>query len=376
MASKNTKQVPRYLEIMDVLIERIRSGAFSFNEPLCTEASLTEEFSVSRITARHALDELKERGLITRKRGSGCFVIRSAYEHLNKALPIPEVCTNPHTGLFPFIFPGTSDHAQIQTTLQSADEILAAQNGYAAAYLSSDEDSPGCLLSRFADMDIAGVGLMSNAPYAVHSELTHLLLQQKTVLLLGCTSPYPHISSVAFDELSAAELLISHLFALGHRRIAYFSNAVDAVHSIPAQRLSGILLGFSKFDLTISTESLCFSGDPQALRHCLAAGVTAIIAETPLIAQRLARDCTAIGIRIPTSMSLCCFEPCTPIPALRRGAKPISVVCIRRDPSALGTAAAKLLLQGASAPIQPAQSVRLPVQFCTGTSAAAPNSMH
>ena len=374
MAGEREKRIPRYREVMDALIGRMQAGAFSFDEPLCTEAALMAEFEVSRITARRALDELEERGLITRKRGIGCFVSRAAYEHLNKTAQGPQVCAEPQAELFALIFPDTLSRESMRTAFEAAGEALSAQGFFAAAYLSSagPEDKPGALLTRLASMDIAGAALMTDAPAAVQAEISRLLLQKKAVVLLDCASPYPHVSAAAFDELSGAALLVSHLCGLGHKRIAYFSEPAGDALGAPSRRMAGVLLALSEHGLPINPELLCSSGDPQALRRCLSAGATAIIADNAAIAQRLAHDCTAMGVRIPASMSLCCLGSCAPIPALRRGAKPIAVTCTGQDMAALGREAAQLLLQCAAEPLQPAHSLLLPVALCPGASTAAP----
>ena len=63
MNERKTKRIPLYQEVIDGLMEQIRAGAFSFDEPLCTEARLMDQHGISRITARRALDELESNGL-------------------------------------------------------------------------------------------------------------------------------------------------------------------------------------------------------------------------------------------------------------------------------------------------------------------------
>lgn len=63
--------VPLYYRIYVLLREQIASGAFTPGAMLPSEAELMERHSVSRITARRALDELASEGLVTRARGRG-----------------------------------------------------------------------------------------------------------------------------------------------------------------------------------------------------------------------------------------------------------------------------------------------------------------
>lgn len=66
---------PLYHQIFLQLREEITSGERPLGSRMPTEQELVEQFSVSRITARRALDELAENGLVERKRRVGTTVI-------------------------------------------------------------------------------------------------------------------------------------------------------------------------------------------------------------------------------------------------------------------------------------------------------------
>lgn len=66
--------VPLYHQVNLVLKERIKSGAYAFEETIPSEAELAQEFGVSRITVGRALQELVNEGLVKRRRGAGTTV--------------------------------------------------------------------------------------------------------------------------------------------------------------------------------------------------------------------------------------------------------------------------------------------------------------
>jgi len=66
--------VPLHLRIVEPLLRRIQSGELTPGHRLPTEALLRREHGVSRATARRALDELAERGLVRPEAGRGTFV--------------------------------------------------------------------------------------------------------------------------------------------------------------------------------------------------------------------------------------------------------------------------------------------------------------
>jgi GntR family transcriptional regulator len=67
----------RYAQVAAELREAILDGLYKVDDILPTEAQLSEEFSISRHTAREALRLLTNEGLIVRRQGSGSRVIAS-----------------------------------------------------------------------------------------------------------------------------------------------------------------------------------------------------------------------------------------------------------------------------------------------------------
>ena len=65
---------PKYEIIKEALLERIRTGQFSSDAVFCTEKMLSEQYEVSRITAKRAIEDLEQQGILYRKRGVGSFV--------------------------------------------------------------------------------------------------------------------------------------------------------------------------------------------------------------------------------------------------------------------------------------------------------------
>jgi GntR family transcriptional regulator len=73
--------IPLYHRIYVILRERIINGTYKIGQTLPSEAELMVRFGVSRITARRALDELSDEGLVERARGRGTQVSASAAPH-------------------------------------------------------------------------------------------------------------------------------------------------------------------------------------------------------------------------------------------------------------------------------------------------------
>jgi GntR family transcriptional regulator len=63
-----------YVQVANVIRQRIRSGVWAAGAQLPTLAELEKEFHVARVTLRQALTLLESEGLIWRRRGRGTFV--------------------------------------------------------------------------------------------------------------------------------------------------------------------------------------------------------------------------------------------------------------------------------------------------------------
>lgn len=62
-----------YIQVADVIAGRIESGVYTDRLP--SERALTKEFGVAYLTLRHAMQVLRERGLIVTRQGRGTFVV-------------------------------------------------------------------------------------------------------------------------------------------------------------------------------------------------------------------------------------------------------------------------------------------------------------
>lgn len=67
-------RLPLYLQLARHLGQLVREGHFKAHEALPSERGLSETLGLSRVTARKAIDQLVEQGLIVRRHGSGNYI--------------------------------------------------------------------------------------------------------------------------------------------------------------------------------------------------------------------------------------------------------------------------------------------------------------
>lgn len=71
---KKGDRVPLYYQLMDIIIEDIRSGEYKENDKLPSERELCEMYDISRATVRQTIQELEKDGYIYKQHGKGTFV--------------------------------------------------------------------------------------------------------------------------------------------------------------------------------------------------------------------------------------------------------------------------------------------------------------
>jgi len=75
---------PLYMQLQKILRDAISTRLITIDDAIPPERDLAEEFSISRITVRKALDGLVNEGLLTRKRGAGTFVATRVEKSFSK----------------------------------------------------------------------------------------------------------------------------------------------------------------------------------------------------------------------------------------------------------------------------------------------------
>ncbi|WHH60840.1 GntR family transcriptional regulator [Petroclostridium sp. X23] len=92
MLNKNDV-VPLYKQLQEELRKQIQSGERKPREKIPSEVDLAKQYHVSVITARKAVNELAEEGLVEKKQGKGTYIAAQKYQrNLQQVLSFSEVC--------------------------------------------------------------------------------------------------------------------------------------------------------------------------------------------------------------------------------------------------------------------------------------------
>lgn len=110
----------RYKEIADEVRRRIFDGEYPSETLIPDQNTLAEEFQVSRMTVKKALDIIATEGLIYRQRGSGTYVMKTAL------LGNRDVYVNEYDGLTKQMQGKTIESHVIQFDIEFPDQELAS----------------------------------------------------------------------------------------------------------------------------------------------------------------------------------------------------------------------------------------------------------
>lgn len=88
------KKLPKYEMIKQNIRKQIEQFELKPNQVIGSESALCEEYQVSRITVRKAIDDLVQEGLLYRIKGKGCFVRERESQKLSRIYSFTEAIIN------------------------------------------------------------------------------------------------------------------------------------------------------------------------------------------------------------------------------------------------------------------------------------------
>ena len=72
---------PKFLELSDRIIEKIKEGEYLPGDKIPSENDLIKKFRISNTTARKVLLEIESKGWVRRMKGKGTFVLNRTQQH-------------------------------------------------------------------------------------------------------------------------------------------------------------------------------------------------------------------------------------------------------------------------------------------------------
>lgn len=367
---------PKYEIIMDDILNRIHNNDFSYDTVLCTEKQLSEQYHVSRITAKRAITDLEQMGILYRKRGVGSFVAKNTLENINHPKP-----SAVNSKMISFLLPFDTTKGNIINTIEVANTILSNNGYFMSLYISNVSTiKEKANIKLLLTQNISGLVYYPMRDNIHLNQLNEFVYLGIPVIIIDKSTDCPYIHNVVSDNFEGGRLLTEHLISLGHKNIGFFSTApLEETSSVRNRfagylhqlRISGIkpnMNHFQYFPHDITEEDALGESDVSfqyTIRQMYNMGVTAIIAENDRVAHLIYLACRKMGINVPGDISLCGFDNTDIIQEL-------GITSIKQDFRAIGEIVSQILLESISNPAAPIQKITVPVELFVRSSTDAP----
>ncbi|MBU3113833.1 GntR family transcriptional regulator [Clostridium lacusfryxellense] len=364
-----------YQQIYDYTLNEIHIGHYNKGDYLPTEKEFGDQFNVSRITVKTAMNMLSEKGYITRIRGKGSFVGKAESPSLLKSTPIATP-----TKLIGLCSSAFGDEYGIETLVSAMK--TAEENSYflVPTNIMDNQDVESEKISALIKLGVDGIIIMPVNGEHYNSRILELILSEYPIVffdryLKGLDAPF-----VGTDNLMASKMGTDYLLNLGHRHIGFISPPLIDTSSLE-DRLEGFINSHAKQGVlcdptlmvndilnmhpVISTESK-ISENINKVTSFLKNNpkVTAILAAEQSIAVIILKVATSLGIKVPEDLSILCFD------TQSNYLKDTFFTYIKQPESIIGKISVELLLEKIKDPKTPNRRILLIPELVIGRSTA------
>ena len=296
--------IPRYVKIRDSIIKRIEAGELKPGDQIPSLREMCLEHSVSSITARRALLDLLNDGIVERRGGLGAFVT-GAVRRAQIAVVIigyTETSWRRDSGSFGQLVGGIASAAWEEAATLSVVPINDTARAAASLdRLLRDQPIDGVLFRIAGEVDWAILDVPRS--YGVEA------------VLIKRMAPSHSTPCVVPDAVRAGRLSVQHLAGAGHRRIGLVATTVSP--DTYRDHRAGFVQAMQEAGLPLLPELMCslpgrgtredgFAMARQLLD--LAERPTAIVTNSDFLAAGVYEAVAAAGLSIPDDLSVVSFD--------------------------------------------------------------------
>ncbi|TDE92683.1 GntR family transcriptional regulator [Occultella glacieicola] len=302
-----------YARVFASLQGRIESGAIAVGERLPTQSQLAEEFGVSTITIKHALDLLDRDGYIKRRPRLGSEVISRT------AGPSPDrrSTTLPTIGCvltsFDDSFGTRVLWGILDASLGRANVVLGRTEGF--------HDREQGLLAQYRDLGVDGLILQPGSSEWIAPAILDLVSAQLPLVILDRNLDGLPVSTVCSDNVASGRAAAEHLFGLGHRNIGLITSSgtvstLDDRHRgfVYAHAEHGLAFSsvheYRKVSSVVPDHEVSVADDLASLKEFLTANsqLTGFVASEHAVGLLLVRALRELELEVPRDVSVVSFD--------------------------------------------------------------------
>ena len=345
---------PKHRQIFEQLRHAISSAEYGPGERLPSEAELGKQFGTSRITVAKAVNELQKQGLVSRRPGSGTYVLpRATTTGHVFGLLIPDLG---RTEIFEPIC-----HGMMGSPLASSHSLLW---GHSAGVDALKEQEAEQLCHHYIAQKVSGV-FFAGLEYVSKKDLINRRIvaalekaKIPVVLLDRCVLPYPERSRhdlVGTDSRRMGFVITSHLLKLGLKRIAFLSKPYSA--STIEARIAGWREAHFRNGVPV-LDGMERHGDPEdpsfVKRFLSELRPQGFVCGNDWTAAKLMQTLCALGLKVPQEVRIVSFDD-----AKYASMLPVPLTTQHQHCDDIGNVAMAVMLDRVARPDMPTRDVFL-----------------
>ena len=313
---------PLYQMIYNYLIENIKSGKYTDGDRVPSEKELAEEFGVSRITSKKALEMLAENGYIKRMPGKGSFVVGNVEREAGTGI------NSSSTRIRPLLIGVVISDFDVSygAGLLSGIEKEATENGCFIIPRRScgRQDCEEQAIEDLLDMGVDGILVMPVHGENYNHKILKMVLDKFPFVLIDRYLKGIGVSFVGSDNVAASKKACDYLLDIGHKNISFLSPPYVDTSTIE-DRIEGFIKSHSEHGMIIDesiwlTDLTCTMPGKNSQENILSdiekiklllennKQITCLFAAEYNIALLAMEAIKSLGLKVPHDVSVLCFD--------------------------------------------------------------------
>lgn len=319
-----------YEKIYRTIKQEISSGKYEVGDKIPTEKEVMSRFSVSRLTAKNAINLLAEENLVQRTPGKGTFVCKLPSQKVLVEQSSSKQSIN--SRVIGCVLSGFTD-GYGSTLLKELVNAFEKEKYHLIIKLSNESQTKeSTYINELLSLGVCGLIVLPVQAEYFNSTLLKIALSDTPLVLLDRKLTGIDVPFVGSNNSKGAYDATSELIQLGHKNISVVTN-FSAKNSATTERIEGIRSAFSDNSLPID-ESIwipdlklnyynidntkALEADITKIQETITAHpeITSFFALDNLSAQLTYRALTKLGNKIPEDYSLIGFDGALKTPLL------------------------------------------------------------
>lgn len=286
--NRNSK-IPVYVQLADLIKNKIENGEIKPGEKLPSESEMVKEHGVARLTVREALSRLVNDGLVEKHHGKGTFCKNN--------LPPKNID----------VILDMSDYYFIPFYMQSISNVLEQNNCNLVVY--DNKNSPDEILKLLERISLSGSdGVILQGSTSRTTDIQKLRsaikgLSPIPVIIIDHNYNLEDLPSVTMDDFEAGKIIGEYFFENGHKNV---TAVCVADNSQSDKRLEGFKSIYKACN--IITVNDCMTKEKPELKkpllECVKNDTTAVFCFNDHLAKKSIDYLTESGFKVPDDISV------------------------------------------------------------------------